>query len=224
MKEIPINRPKEPIKLKVNLEYMSSPVFRRILVPDDINMMQLHFVIQLAMGWQFAHLFQFSDRKADPTIRVKIPFDDDYDAFFPFRRTETFKPEEVTLKKEFQLARDSKPFYYAYDFGDDWLHRITFQKPSNKDREIFTGIPVCVNATGACPPEDIGGPWGFADFLEAMNNKKHPELEEYREWMGLEPNEEFDLEFVDIDGINNSLESYYQGPEKNITSKEYFHE
>ena len=211
---LPIANP--PIKLKINLENMPVSVFRRMLVPADINMMQLHYVIQIAMGWEFAHLFQFSDKKFRGSITIKIPFEDD------FEYSEVVKPEEITLNSSFQKLRDAKPFYYEYDFGDSWLHKITFQKPSKKDLETFAGVPVCVDAFGACPPEDVGGPWGYTDFLDAINNKKHPEYEEFREWIDLAPKEKYDEEFVDIQQINQNLSGYSKSPEWDVTSDKYF--
>ncbi len=43
----------------------------------------------------------------------------------------------------------------------------------------------CIAGKGACPPEDCGGPWGYEAFKETMNNPKHPEYKEMREWLGL---------------------------------------
>lgn len=212
--KLPIANP--PIKLKINVENMPLSVFRKILVPEDINMMQLHHVIQIAMGWEFAHLFQFSDKKFRGSITIKIPFEDDFDY------SEVLKPEEITLKSSFQQVRNAKPFYYEYDFGDSWLHKITFQKPTKKDLETFMGVPVCVDAFGACPPEDVGGPWGYTNFLDAINNKKHPEYEEYREWLDLGPKEKFDEEFVDLAHINQGLKGYSNSKQWKTTSDRYF--
>ena len=54
-------------------------------------------------------------------------------------------------------------------------------------------------ATGkrACPPEDVGGVWGYVDFLEAIQNVKHPDHEDMLEWVGgeFEP-EQFDLKYI----------------------------
>ena len=211
-----------PLKLKINLENMPLQVYRRILVPENINMMQLHFVIQISMGWEFEHLFQFSDKKYDYSIIVKIPFEDDFDDFNPFRHREILLPENVKLAETFKMLREAKPFYYCYDFGDDWYHKITFQKPIKKDLAAFKGQPILVDAAGACPPEDVGGPWGYASFLEIMNDKKHPEHDEFKEWAGLDPKEEFDEESVDIESINHSLAEYHQSAEWNLLSKDYF--
>lgn len=206
-----------PIKLKINLENMPLSVFRRMLVPVDVNMMQLHYVIQLAMGWEFAHLFQFSDKKFRGSIVVKMPFEDDFDFI-----DNSVKPEKVSLQRVFQIERDAKPFFYEYDFGDSWLHKITFQKPSKKDIEIFAGVPICVDGLGACPPEDVGGPWGYVNFLDTIGNKKHPEYVEYREWVGLAPKEKYDVEYVDIQQINESLATYFRSTDWRITSDNYY--
>ncbi len=223
MKTIPIYGPEDPIKLKINLENMPHSVFRRILVPADINMLQLHFVVQIAMGWEFAHLFQFRDKKFEANIIATIPMEEDDFPFFN-RRTEESKADEIQLKDHFLLANQGKPFWYWYDFGDDWWHKITFQKPTKKDRESFSGIPVCVEAFGACPPEDVGGPWGYADFLTVIHNSKHPEHKEMREWAGLSSREKYETEFVDLNQINENLREYRTLPEWDITADQYFNE
>jgi len=217
MKIVKLLPSNSPIKLKIDLENMPVSVFRRLLVPADINMMQLHYVIQLAMGWEFAHLFQFTDKKFSGSIVVKIPYEDDFDYM-----DNIAKPEKTSLKRTFQELRDAKPFYYEYDFGDSWLHKITFQKPLKKDLETFSGVPVCVDAFGKCPPEDVGGPWGYTDFLDAINIKKHPEHEEFREWAGLKPKEKYDETYVNLDSVNKSLREYSTAKDWNASSDNYF--
>ena len=43
--------------------------------------------------------------------------------------------------------------------------------------------PYLIEASGHCPPEDIGGPWGYAEFLEAIQDPKHKRYEELSEWV-----------------------------------------
>jgi hypothetical protein len=45
----------------------------------------------------------------------------------------------------------------------------------------------------AGPPEDCGGPYGYAEFLAALRNPRHPEHAEMREWAGDFDPERFDL-------------------------------
>ena len=68
-------------------------------------------------------------------------------------------------------------FVYEYDFGDSWQHKITLEKvlPFNTE----TQLPLCIKAKGACPPEDVGGIWGYYAFLEALSDPDHPEHDEY---------------------------------------------
>ena len=210
----------ELVKLKINLENMPHAVYRRVLVPEDINMLQLHFIVQIAMGWEFAHLFQFCDKRSAPTIIASIPMEEDDLSFFG--RTKESKADEIKLKDHFQLANEAKPFWYWYDFGDDWWHKITFQKPTKKDLKIFAGTHLCVDASGACPPEDVGGPWGYYDFLEIIHNKKHPEHQEMREWIGISSREKYDTEYVSLESINRNLAEYRKLPEWDITAGKYF--
>lgn len=208
-----------PIKLKIVLEDTPIEIYRKILVPENINMLQLHFVVQIAMGWEMSHLFQFADKKYNSELLVTVPYDDgdDYDS-----QLKVVLPEKALLNDYFLKVRNSKPFYYTYDFGDDWTHKITFQKPSKADLVLFAGIPLLVEASGACPPEDVGGSWGYGDFLEAINDKKHPEHKDFREWIGLKKGEIYDDELVDLEGINEALNDLPKSPLWKVSSKKYF--
>ncbi len=196
-----------PLKLKIELKDVPHKIIRKVLVPQNITLYQLHLIIQDSMGWEHAHLFEFSDAKWKSTIRVGIPndFEDDFGTFSaPLQ--DIFKTH---LKKVFVDENDAKPFWYWYDFGDDWWHRISFLKPSKKDVENFTGTPLCVDAVGQCPPEDIGGVWGYREFLEAVKDKNHPEREELLEWYGIPEDEEYDETEIDLEMINYMLKQLY---------------
>ncbi|MCP4461058.1 MAG: plasmid pRiA4b ORF-3 family protein [Cytophagales bacterium] len=146
---------------------MPHSVYRRILVPSETSLLQLHFIIQLSMGWKFEHLFQFQDRRAEPNLVAGIPDDFDEDDFSPFgRRTRKQPADEVALER-FAVS-GLKSFWYWYDFGDDWWHKINFQKVSKKDMAGYNGKIQCVEAVGQCPPEDIGGPWGYDNWLRII--------------------------------------------------------
>ena len=62
--------------------------------------------------------------------------------------------------------------------------------------------PVCLTGKRARPPEDCGGVWGYASFLEAIHDPEHPEHEEMLEWIG----SEFDPEVFDLDEVNVELQ------------------
>jgi len=71
---------------------------------------------------------------------------------------------------------------YLYDFGDGWEHSIRIERVTN----VVPGMtyPCLVEATGRCPPEDVGGPWGYREFLDAIANPDHEEHAERLEWIG----------------------------------------
>ncbi len=75
----------------------------------------------------------------------------------------------------------AKSFKYLYDFGDGWEHSIKIER-------LFPAIveekPMLLEATGNCPPEDIGGPWGYQEFCEALADPAHERHAEFLEWWG----------------------------------------
>ena len=91
----------------------------------------------------------------------------------------------------------------AYDFGDDWEHDIKLEKILPPDPAAVT--PVCLTGKGACPPEDCGGAWGYADLKEAIANPDHEEHEELLGWLGLDDPSEFDPAEFSLDEINARL-------------------
>lgn len=196
-----------PLKLKIELKDTPHKVVRKILVPDDITIYQLHLIIQDSMGWEHAHLYEFSDAKWKNTIRVGIP--SDIDDGFEIYEAPLQSAFNVRLKDVFLEENNAKPFWYWYDFGDDWWHRISFLKISKKQLMEFEGHPVCIDAIGKCPPEDCGGIWGYAEFLETIKDKDHPEHDELREWFGLEPEDEYDETTANLEKINSMLKNLY---------------
>ena len=198
----------QPIKLKIALQDLPHKCERTLLIPEVVNMYQVHVLIQRAIGWENAHLFEFSDKRRMPTYRIGIPndFEDDFQDAFGF--TKNIQADKAKLKDVFIVENNAKPFWYLYDFGDGWEHKLSFLKVTQKDMKFYDGIPVCIKAMGKCPPEDVGGPWGYTDFLEAISDKNHPEHAEIKEWYGLE-DENYDVNNVDIKDMNLTLKKYF---------------
>ncbi|MBN2501081.1 MAG: plasmid pRiA4b ORF-3 family protein, partial [Anaerolineales bacterium] len=90
---------------------------------------------------------------------------------------------------------------YEYDFGDGWEHIILLEKILPFDPQ--QDYPICIKGKRACPPEDVGGVWGYEYFIETQD-PQHPEHERYIEWYG----EPFDSEVFDIDKINKKLRKH----------------
>ncbi|WP_247480647.1 plasmid pRiA4b ORF-3 family protein [Bradyrhizobium sp. 144] len=75
---------------------------------------------------------------------------------------------------------DAKTIHYLYDFGDSWDHVIKLEKWF--DNTTTEGLPLLLEAAGRCPPEDVGGAPGYAEYLEAIGDPTHPEHEHMRLW------------------------------------------
>jgi len=81
---------------------------------------------------------------------------------------------------------------YEYDFGDGWTHDNLVEKVLPPDPGV--AYPRCIAGARACPPEDCGGVWGYADLLDALADPNHELHEEKKEWLG----EDFDPEAFDL--------------------------
>ena len=174
--------------LKVVLLGTKPSIWRRLRVPGNANLGWLHAVLQVAMGWTNSHLHHFltSDaRYADPSLTEDMGFGGERD------RDEM----KATLM---QVAPDEDtPFGYEYDFGDSWEHEITVEKILPPDPAAALTAR-CLDGARACPPEDCGGIWGYANLLKILKNRKHPEHKNMKEWIG----GSFDAEAFDLAEIN----------------------
>jgi Plasmid pRiA4b ORF-3-like protein len=177
-------------QLKVTLRVIRPPIWRRLEVPD-CTLAQLHNSIQAAMGWYNCHLHAF--RIGTREFSIPPPRGMDLDL-------EMEDSSRISLGQI--AAAGIKKFQYEYDFGDGWGHDILIEK--GVERQEGVRYPRCAAGKRACPPEDCGGPWGYADFLEAISNPKHESHEELLEWVG----GEFDPEAFDLEAVNRRMRSW----------------
>ena len=177
-------------QLKVTLKDIKPPVWRRVQVPD-CTLGDLHEVIQIVMGWTDSHLHQFVVRGT----YYGPPAPDD----FGFEMDMEVEDEEGVLLSEVVKGDRKVKFRYEYDFGDGWQHDIEFERVV--EREPRARYPRCVGGARACPPEDCGGPWGYADFLAAMADPRHEDHRDMKEWVG----GKFDPEKFSVDAVNKEL-------------------
>jgi hypothetical protein len=168
-------------RFKITLKETRPVIWRRIET-TDITLQQLHELIQTSMGWMNSHLHQFEiadKRYTDP--RFMMDEGDDFGALdYSGLRVSHLV---TTYGAKLQIG-------YEYDFGDSWQHSVVLEKVTEPEPGIR--YPRCVDGKRACPPEDVGGVYGFAAFLEAIANPKHPEHDELMEWSGPFDADKFD--------------------------------
>jgi len=173
--------------LKVVLEGTDPPVWRRVLVRSNISLAELHHVLQRAMGWQDAHLHQF--RVGNTTYAPARPADLDLGP----------RPKDEARARLAAVAPAGSRLAYEYDFGDGWEHTIEVEKV----RPVSHGdaYPQCIAGERACPPEDCGGVWGYAELLDTLESGDGDESDELLEWL----EDEFDPDHLDLDIVNAML-------------------
>jgi hypothetical protein len=176
-------------QLKITLRHIKPPVWRRVETKDG-SLAQLHDIIQACLGWEDYHLHEFEigdERYGDP-----LQWQDGFGG-----ELEVGNEGKVRLSQ--LVAQGVKKFSYTYDMGDTWEHAIQIEKAL--PAEAGVRYPRCIAGQRACPPEDCGGPWGYADFVDAIQNPENERHEELLEWVG----GEFDPEAFDIDAVNEAL-------------------
>jgi len=153
------------VRLKITHNDVKPTVLRRVVVPIGIRLDRLHSVMQAAVGWTNSHLWEF--RARDTGWGPKDADDGFGDGPLDASKTTLLGVLEDT---------GVKTVAYLYDFGDGWEHTVKVER-------IFAAVagletPFLLEASGRCPPEDIGGPWGYAEFLEAIADPNHERHDE----------------------------------------------
>ncbi len=177
---------KSVYQIRISIDNIQPPIWRRILVKDNITLDEFHEIIQITMGWEDYHLYNFRINNQ----HYSIPTDN-------FFEISDYNSEEILLRSV--VKKEKQKFRYTYDFGDNWQHTILIEKilPIDKNQKY----PVCIKGKRACPPEDCGGVWGYENFRDAIEDEKHPEHKDMLEWI----DDDFDPEEFDLNEINSFM-------------------
>ena len=170
-------------KLRLVLDDIQPKIWRQLMVPASITLDRLHDCLQVVMGWTDSHLHSFTIAGQEFTENPEEPDQG---------------VEESGVALGMLIRRPRTKFTYLYDFGDGWMHTITVQSVEPAEERKATMI--CLAGQRRCPPEDVGGPWGYQEFLQAIADPSHEEHESYMEWCGgsFDPNA-FDVEAVNLE-------------------------
>ena len=173
-------------RLLVTLDEVKPPVRRRVEAPLAIRLDRLHLVLQAAMGWTNSHLYEIRARN----VGWGLPDPDFGDG-----------PLDAKKARLVDVLEDvgAKTLKYLYDFGDGWEHTVKVERIA--DAVPGMAYPVLIDAVGRCPPEDVGGSWGYAEFLDAIADPAHENHAEMKEWAG----EPFDPKIVDVKALTDDV-------------------
>jgi hypothetical protein len=146
------------LKIKIILVGISPTVWRRLLVPSDTSLKELHLIIQTAMGWTNSHNHRFG------------------------KNGESFTPRETkkhaigtykTLTVSDLISSIGDEMTYEYHAGDGWIHTLTLEETRGRKDDSFE--PICVGGSKSSPPEKCRNTGEYAFMLEAIRNEYHPE-------------------------------------------------
>ena len=143
--------------LKVAIDDVAPLVVRHVEVPLAMRLDDLHFVLQIAIGWQNCHPFEF--RIGDTAWGLV-----DRDA-----ETNPLPAEGATLA---DVVARGRTFTYGYVFGEDWQHTVEIEAVVTA--AAGATYPRLISAQGRCPPADIGGPAGYEVYVSAVADPNHP--------------------------------------------------
>ena len=172
--------------LKIVLHDVKPTVLRGVEVPLSIRLDQLHLVVQAAMGWNNSHLYEI----IAGNLSWGIVDEDD----------EASRLDARDLRLCDVLSYGNA-LTYLYDFGDGWEHTITIEALTDPAPGFL--YPRLVEAEGRCPPEDVGGPGGYALFRKAILNPSHTRHLEYKHWIG----EGFDPDAVNSQRLMDDVQT-----------------
>lgn len=149
-------------RLRVTLTDVDPRVLRVLDVPADVTLPDLHDLLQAAMGWADFHLHEY------------VAADHRWTSFHDSDAVDPGSDDEAGVRLR---DLDALRFTYRYDFGDDWEHTVEILGPGAEEPGLRYG-------EGACPPEDCGGPAGYARLREVLDDPRHPEHDKLRDWLG----------------------------------------
>lgn len=181
----------------ISIEGISPSIWRRIRIPGNCSLRDLHDIIQLSFGWRNYHLHSFYVENVEYT---DIEFFEDGDG-------EEVEDELVFLIEDLGMARDDS-FTYVYDYGDNWDHTILIEDviPAEAVPGEERAFGVCIGGERAAPPEDCGGIDGYEELIKILKRPKQTLDGEERELRTLA--DSYDPARFDIDRTNGQIRRY----------------
>ncbi|MFN9492957.1 MAG: plasmid pRiA4b ORF-3 family protein [Sphingobacteriales bacterium] len=182
---------KDLLQIKISLDESDPGIWRRVVVHRDTTFFELHHIIQVSMGWQNYHMFEFSIEG----YRIGMIYEDDeLDGY----GADKLMDSNITKLSDV-LSDINDVVNYVYDFGDYWKHTLRIE--AELDTNNLFIYPVCLAGEMACPPEDCGGLHGFYENLKILKDKKHPEYLDTKTWMP----RGYDHQKFTLDKVNRQL-------------------
>lgn len=183
------------LQLKLTLREAKPPIWRRVMVPADLNLADLHDIIQISFDWSDTHLHQFYGKNYKVSYGPQNP-----------HMKSDIDESTVLLSKLFKQPKDR--LAYAYDFGDDWRIGIEVEDVLKADDGQ---LPRCIGGRRMGPLEDSGGALNWNEMVEELKDEQPLTMMQdvVPEDASLYPGEDFDPAVFSIEEINENLDAEF---------------
>jgi hypothetical protein len=140
-------------QLKIVVADTEPPIWRRILIPENYSLGSMHLVVQSAIGFDNCHQHEFS--YGNQSYGSDAPDTPEFLRYEePVLISEVFSNPDYVLK-------------YRYDFTDNWEHEIHLEHVFETNPDFYH--PVCTDAAGVGPLEDMEGPQQYNQMIKAYS-------------------------------------------------------
>jgi len=197
---------KREFHIRIKLNNAPVKIWRELVVPSNITLELLAYVLIDAMGWQHEHLYQFVAKNNVYYVN-SFQMKERANSFMPFfSRVVERNSEKTTL--EMVLQPKGERMKFEYDFGDSWTHELWVKAA----RDYAPGEEPAIRllkGQGACPPEDCGGVWGYAELLELRTKKrKTADDKERLEWYDI--TDDFNPDDCDLEWLQGDVDDLWE--------------
>ena len=201
-----IGKAKREYHIRIKLNDAPVKIWRELVVPSNITLELLAYLLLDAMGWKHEHLYQFVGKHNTYYVNSHQMKEEQNSPFAFFSRAQYRNSEKTSL--EMVLQPKGERMKFEYDFGDSWTHDLWVKAARDYAKGEEPAIRL-LKGQGACPPEDCGGVWGYAELLE-INKKarKTADEKERLEWYDIP--KDYDPDDCDLEWLQEDVEDLWQ--------------
>ncbi|MFC7686205.1 plasmid pRiA4b ORF-3 family protein [Ureibacillus sp. GCM10028918] len=157
--------------VKLTFKDIQPEIWRRVILPAGATFNRLHETIQHVTNFQSRQepYHYFAVNVEDLMITNNEALHEDYKGRKVGGR---FLKQPSRLKIDGYLQKYGV-LLYNYDFGDDWYIKVSLEEIVE---DYYFAYPTLLEGDGVAPPEDVGGPPGYQEFLKVYHDPAHPDF------------------------------------------------
>lgn len=196
---------KKEFHIRIKLNNAPVNIWRELVVPSNITLEMLAYVLIEAMGWAHEHLYHYIAKNNVCYLNSR-ELKERNNSFFAFLSRVEYKNSEKTTLENVLQPRGGR-IKFEYDYGDSWTHDLWVKETRDYDKDEKPVIKL-LKAHGMCPPEDCGGVWGYAELLE-LNKKKRKTAEDKERLDWFDISKDYDPEDCDLEWLQEDVEDLW---------------